>query len=261
MDWEIQAAGAPVRYAFDDDESDSEAEVSTTSSNKAVSVDIGLTTPIPSEKCTLVIGLKGPGSLYVKALKNGVSAAGTVSIKTEEKDKPTQTKEHPIFLLSPDVLGVSFQDVVENDQVYAVVKPIFELVGDRVKSVVVLDALPSAEYLHTGDRDDLLPPCLRILQSSAASSVPGLESLEVPNMLKGLSAAFTSLCEVRNVPCYTLVTMQEYYLGKPIVTLETVEAYIPALKKIGLDKLVYQTADMQALLKTEQSGAVNRLYL
>ena len=56
--------------------------------------------------------------------------------------------------------------------------------------------------------------------------------------------------------------MQEYYLGKPIVTLETVEAYITGLKKIGLDKLVYKTTDMEALLKAEQSnGSVNRLYL
>ncbi|KAI7852055.1 hypothetical protein BDC45DRAFT_195130 [Circinella umbellata] len=237
-------------------------DVSSSTTSKTVSVDIGLTTPLAGDKYTLVVGLKGPGSLYVKALENGVGAAGKITVKIEEKEKSTQTKEYPISLLAPDVLGVSFQnDVVEDDQVYSVAKPVLELIAERVKSVVILDGIPGAEYFHIGDRDDLAPPCLRILQTSASQPVTGLKSIEAPNMLKGLAAAFVSLCEVKNIPCYTLVTMQEYYLGKPIVTLETVEAYITGLKRIGLDKLVYKTTDMEVLLKTESSGSVNRLYL
>ena len=54
---------------------------SSPTTNKTVSVDIGLTTPIAGDKCTLVIGIKGPGSLYVKALKSGVGAAGTITVK------------------------------------------------------------------------------------------------------------------------------------------------------------------------------------
>ena len=97
-------------------------------------------------------------------------------------------------------------------------------------------------------------------------------------MLKGLSATFISLvsvmlwttiyeintraqCEVQNIPCYTLVTMQEYYLGKPIVTLETIEAYVPALKKIGVENLAYNTGDVEAALKADGGSSTSRLYL
>ncbi|KAI8146047.1 hypothetical protein BJV82DRAFT_576372 [Fennellomyces sp. T-0311] len=255
MDYfESSLPSAPVRYAFDDDESDSEAEAA---SSKSVTVDIGLTTPIPAEKCTLVVGLKGPGSVYLKALKKSGVAAGSLSIKSEDKD----AKKFPILLLGQDILGLPFDEAIDDEQAYAIVKPVLNLVSERLKSVVVLDGLPSAEYMHTGDRENLLPPCTRILYSSAAQPVSQLEALEAPNMLKGLSAAFMTLCEVRSIACYTLVTMQEYYLGRPIVTLETVDAYVPALRKIGVDSAASNAADIEAVLKADHPGSANRLYL
>jgi hypothetical protein len=84
MDFEDSFPSAPVRYALDDVDSDEEYEASQV---QAQPFQLNVETPIP-QHATLIIGLVGPGSAFVRAIK-GTQVIGTITqaVSCKKRDK------------------------------------------------------------------------------------------------------------------------------------------------------------------------------
>ncbi|CDS10790.1 hypothetical protein LRAMOSA11276 [Lichtheimia ramosa] len=233
MDFDEPFPSAPVRYAFDNDDSDVENEVET----NLRPIDVNLTSTL-SQPVTLLVGMQGPGSAYIEALKCATQHIGDIN-------------DCPILQISEDVLCIPLKKKVEREQVQAMSKSITGLF--KLKSIILLDSLAGADYIS--NTRDITPPFLRVLQTSNTQKLIG-DQLEPPNMIQDLTAALISYCEIHGIPGYVLLSLQESYLGKHIVTIETVDAYEDGLRKIDIARLEY---DKNKIYIDEQPQ--HRLYL
>lgn len=71
-------------------------------------------------------------------------------------------------------------------------KAIFNLFKEKVEKVVVLDAFTATGYTTETWNQDMVPPLLRVLQTSSAPVIKGLPLFEIPNMIKALSASIVN---------------------------------------------------------------------
>ncbi|KAI7882967.1 hypothetical protein K492DRAFT_205812 [Lichtheimia hyalospora FSU 10163] len=233
MDFDEPFPSAPVRYAFDNDDSDVENEEEPSLHPINVNLTCTLSQPI-----TLLVGMQGPGSAYIEALNCSTQHVGDIN-------------DCPILQVSEDILCIPLKKKVEREQVQAMAKSIVGL--SKLKSIVILDSLAAADYIS--NTRDVSPPFLRVLQSSNTQTLIG-EQLEPPNMIQDLTAALISYCEIHAIPGYALLSLQESYLGKHIVTIETVDAYVNGLKQTEITRLGY---DKSKVYIDEQPQ--HRLYL
>ncbi|KAL0078221.1 hypothetical protein F4703DRAFT_1225165 [Phycomyces blakesleeanus] len=175
-----------------------------------------------------------------------------------------KSQKVPVLELSPSVIGVPFSLAVPQEQAsqYAVnLLKSFKIPLDRV---IILDSFTAAEYTSDVWGEDLQPPYMRVLQTSATQSNPKLIHFEAPNMVKGFEAALITYCEIHAIPCYSFLTLQESMLGKLLVTTDTLDGYLPGLQALGLS-LNYDETKMNDVLKSGKNGRVDehhhRLYL
>lgn len=124
----------------------------------------------------------------------------------------------------------------------------------KLSKVIILDS-----FAH---ENDLTPPTLRVLQSSISPILKSLTQYEIPHMVTGLPAAVLNHCEIYSIPCYNLLTLQEYVYGKLLVTEDTLTAYDQGLKQLGLNVQFSSELLQQAL---DRKGRINdnhhRLYI
>lgn len=69
MDLNESFASAPVRYALDDIDSDEELEASVNSQKVSVQTDLAMASDDYNTKLTLLLGLEGPGNVYISSLE------------------------------------------------------------------------------------------------------------------------------------------------------------------------------------------------
>lgn len=69
MDLNESFASAPVRYALDDIDSDEELEDSVNSQKVSVQTDLAMASDDYNTKLTLLLGLEGPGNVYINSLE------------------------------------------------------------------------------------------------------------------------------------------------------------------------------------------------
>ncbi|PHZ09295.1 uncharacterized protein RHIMIDRAFT_246257 [Rhizopus microsporus ATCC 52813] len=233
MDFDESFHSAPVRYALDEVDSDEELE------DKIEPNTIQVMVSLPDTSLTLIFGLSGPGSIYIDSLK-GLTSIGTVENKQETVASILQIPNQPIVF-------VSFTKQIEAN----------ESVHQGLSKVIILDSFTT--------ESDLIPPTLRVLQSSASPLVQTLTLYEIPHMVTGLSAAIINYCEIHSIPCYNLLTLQEYVYGKLLVTDTTLEAYNHGLHQLGHDHLNFDSELLQKALESRHSGRIDdshhRLYV
>ncbi|KAI8367190.1 hypothetical protein EDC96DRAFT_442368, partial [Choanephora cucurbitarum] len=127
----------------------------------------------------------------------------------------------------------------------------------KVNKVIVLDSFRAVGYVSHVWGEDLVPPFLRVLQTSVSEHQPNFTLFETPNMVQGLSAAILNHCEIHQMVCYDLLSFQESMYGQLLVTNETLTAY-----ETGLNLLGYQLKlDQGKLSQMEQKQSNHRLYL
>lgn len=73
-----------MRYAFDNDDSDVENEVET----NLRPIDVNLTSTL-SQPVTLLVGMQGPGSAYIEALKCATQHIGDINVIRDIKFHPS----------------------------------------------------------------------------------------------------------------------------------------------------------------------------
>ncbi|ORY99195.1 hypothetical protein BCR43DRAFT_488881 [Syncephalastrum racemosum] len=264
MDYYDSFPTPPVRYAFDDDDESEmeEQEQQQQATQSSCSVVARLSQAIPSEhKVTLLLGVHGPGSVLLEALHDTTSIGELVTAYPED-DKRTSTTT-PILQLPSDtttLVGIPFQHTVPREDAATFVRSIMTLFQNQIESVYVLDAFARTNYISAVREDDASPPLLRVLQTSATQA-QHFEEYQPPNMVEAFTAAALAYCEIHHVPCYGFLSLQETYLGKPIVTSETLEAYTHGFQALNIN-IAYDLSKMEAAAKKQQIDQHHhRLYL
>jgi hypothetical protein len=80
MDYEESFASAPVRYALDDHDSDEEYQASQESLKISIRANLTLSTQDLDKQWTLIVGIEGPGSVFINSLEGkNAMAVGTVT--------------------------------------------------------------------------------------------------------------------------------------------------------------------------------------
>ncbi|RUS18958.1 hypothetical protein BC938DRAFT_475856 [Jimgerdemannia flammicorona] len=181
MDFDSSFPTAPTRYAFDD--SDDENLQQDTQGQQSVILKYA---PSSSARKTLVIGVTGAGSVLLNALNGERKVVGEVALSGGDA-KPSA---FPILeFASTNFLLLPCNEAVSTEQAFSWTKAALEGITN-LERVIVLDTFTAAGYITAATReDDLQPPCLRVLNTSAASPVQNLIIYEPPNLAKGLSAA------------------------------------------------------------------------
>ncbi|KAI9269900.1 hypothetical protein BY458DRAFT_456279 [Sporodiniella umbellata] len=214
MDYEDSFYSAPVRYAVEELDSDEELELDTQELNIQINATV-------STNITLVLGPSGPGQNYIESLPN-LENIGAIILSDKQETKAT-------LFQSPDssILFISFVKKIEAEEAVQYTKSILDQFRDKITQVIVLDT-----FAHD---NSLTPPSLRVLQTSVSPVLKTLSQYEIPHMVTGLPAAVLNHCEIHSIPCYNLLTLQEYVYGKLLVTEDTLVAYEQGLKQLGLD--------------------------
>lgn len=88
----------------------------------------------------------------------------------------------PILLL-PIVSNIS------DEEAGSYVRAIFSKLQGQVDKVVVLDSFTATGYISKTYDENLVPPYLRVLQTSTAALLKDVNYYETPNTIKGLPAA------------------------------------------------------------------------
>lgn len=89
-----------------------------------------------------------------------------------------------------------FNGNIQAEEVGQYTKAILNSFFGKVEKVIVLDSFTAVGYTSEVWGDDLTPPFLRVLQTSASPTIKGLTLYESPNMIKGLAASIVN--HVRN---------------------------------------------------------------
>ncbi|KAI9307203.1 hypothetical protein BJ944DRAFT_262268 [Cunninghamella echinulata] len=235
MDYEDSVPSAPVRYAFDD----SDDELDTKTSLEEDTFGMALVEPFPENPLTLIVGVNA-GSSCVAVLE-GIRIG-----HIEYKEKPISD-----IMITEDRIHLSFPTTVNVNNVNKIANLIFNFPGAQIQKVIILDSFVSTEYTSQQWGEDIRPPFLRVLQTSSTTKIPEFQLYEVPNLVKDLSASILAHCEIHNIPCYALFSLQEAYLGKHIITDETYTAYTQGLEKLGI-KLSVDKDKLDLVLKKGQ---------
>lgn len=89
-------------------------------------------------------------------------------------------------------LLIPFIGDINSEEAGQYTKAILNSFVNKIEKVIVLDSFTAVGYTSEVWGDDLTPPFLRVLQTSASPVVKGLTLYEAPNMIKGLSAAIVN---------------------------------------------------------------------
>ena len=218
-DYDQSFAAAPVRYALDDHDSDEENEAC--AQIEKVSVQTNLTIDskdIENKKWTLIFGLNGPGNVYINSLEGiTTTAIGTVDrlvnrlqyiykSKTMinfnsnvynqfEKEDP-RTKANVFQIANQSVLLIPFLKEIQAEEAAPYTKSIFNAFNGNVEKVIVLDAFTATGYTSETWNEDMIPPSLRVLQTSSAPVIKSLPLFEIPNIIKALAASIVNYVNI-----------------------------------------------------------------
>jgi hypothetical protein len=89
-------------------------------------------------------------------------------------------------------LLIPFVGGINSEEAGQYTKAILNSFVDKIEKVIVLDSFTAVGYTSEVWGDDLTPPFLRVLHTSASPIVKGLTQYEAPNMIKGLPAAIVN---------------------------------------------------------------------
>ncbi|ORY07503.1 hypothetical protein K493DRAFT_310234 [Basidiobolus meristosporus CBS 931.73] len=99
----------------------------------------------------------------------------------------------------------------------------------RPKKVIMLDALDVSDYIppRTNDAATTTSP-IRYLQTSAAPWNCDFQMLEIPNIVKNLSGAILTNCEIKGIPAALYLTFEDrrFKLEKPTNSYKEILSYL-----------------------------------
>ncbi|CEP18519.1 hypothetical protein [Parasitella parasitica] len=257
-------ASAPVRYALDDHDSDEENEACAQLEEIAVKTKLIIDSKhIESSNWTLILGLNGPGNVFINSLE-GVTTTSIGIVERLFKNENSETNANISRITNQPVLLISFTKEIQAEEAASYTKAIFNAFKGNVEKVIVLDSFTATGYTSETRNEEMEPPLLRILQTSSAPVIEGLPLFEIPNMTKALAASILNYCEIYSIPCYDFLTLQESLYGKLLVNEETLEAYGQGFQHLGFEFKFNEQA-MKKILNDVHAGLVDnnhhRLYL
>lgn len=206
MDYDDELfVSAPIRYALDRHDSDEEEEAFVISRKVTIKADMMMANTAENA-WTLVFGMEGPGNVYINSLENeNATVIGTVT-RLVEGQEPT-VKANIIQLSDKPILLIPFLGDILPEEARTYAKTILDTFNGKVNQVIVLDSFSGKSYIpKTTEVDNIVvPPFLRVLQTSCSPVLQDVHFYETPNLVKGLSAAVINYVS-RNIP-HTLMIL------------------------------------------------------
>ncbi|RHZ77402.1 hypothetical protein Glove_180g125 [Diversispora epigaea] len=248
----------PVRFAYDDDE-DSEYEEelveslkgkpsiplelpllhisSTYKNNKKISIENKLKFDI------LLIGVYGGGNIFLDLIVNNKKIViGSILLPEIKLTQNTLDQEiYPnqgcfIYHLEsdPNIAIIPCNYNINDDRCFLWVKALFDQI--KAERVYIFDTFKISSYLTNVKHKEFYPPLYRLLKTSVAPKLDdSIQLYESPNLMFNLSAALLSHCEIRRIPAYLILSLQDTFYGKNETTVQTLKGFQECLKILKLN--------------------------
>ncbi|KND02901.1 uncharacterized protein SPPG_01981 [Spizellomyces punctatus DAOM BR117] len=272
--WPFQPDGNGRDYEAEELEELENAELETTPSQQPRIVWAPSSTrKLNSEKQQLnarilLLGFNGAGSLFLHAQFENKKVIGALLLPGAELDgrsleeKPSiQNKMCLIYEIEddPSCLVVTCQYDVPKEQTAAWAHVLLNHI--QPERTIIFDSITIHEYKTASE--DLAPPFLRKLKTSAAEEIDNIAYLEPANMLTGCGAAILTLLEIRHARAWMYVSLLEMQLGRYDVTTDTLQAFEPVIKSLSRQDWVKREGSPQysKLINMFSRKDVNHLYL
>jgi hypothetical protein len=91
---------------------------------------------------------------------------------------------------------IPFTKEIQAEEAVPYTKSIFNAFKGNVEKVIVLDSFTATGYTSETWNEDMVPPSLRVLQTSSAPVIKGLPLFEIPNMIKALAASIVNYVNI-----------------------------------------------------------------
>ncbi|OZJ04923.1 hypothetical protein BZG36_02658 [Bifiguratus adelaidae] len=206
---------APLRYALDDTDSDTDSIVGVEHEGDGDDVESVRQSPLPvpsislsssthiEEPTTVILGLFGPGSVAVASLGADKQPIGQISLdQSLEKGRRLSKRSkvenvYNIYNIQGTrtiLIECTIQTTMEEENSWAfdLVKSLAQMLN--VERWLILGSFGPYDFISPdGGSSDLIPPCGKALYTSACNSkLASFESYNPPNLVKGLAAAAMS---------------------------------------------------------------------
>ncbi|KAH8555580.1 hypothetical protein BGW37DRAFT_477781 [Umbelopsis sp. PMI_123] len=160
-----------------------------------------------------------------------------------------------IFSNSNDgsVLAVISDEKVPDEMVLAVTNTLFQQLPST-KEVIIFDSYLASNYITANRQERESVPNLKCLRSSTFAKSPKVNLLSPPNLATGMTAAILTHCELHQLPCVALFTLQESSLGKALITDDMAAAFATVLAELDVNYPLLDYSSLQSILQSRKFG-------
>ncbi|KAI8583750.1 hypothetical protein K450DRAFT_222625 [Umbelopsis ramanniana AG] len=196
--------------------------------------------------CTIFYGTYGPGEVFLKASYSTGTKVGSIQLK----DKIIAS----IFASSNSStdLAIISEEKIPDEMVFAATVALFQQLP--CKEVILFDSYLASNYITFNRQERETVPIVKYLRSSLGRKSSQLDMLSAPNLTTGISAAILTYCELHQLPCVALFTLQESSLGKALITDETTAAFATALEDLDVTCPSLDYDNLQSILRSRKFG-------
>ncbi|KAI9287164.1 hypothetical protein BC943DRAFT_319152 [Umbelopsis sp. AD052] len=154
--------------------------------------------------------------------------------------------------LSPLLYSNSFH--VQSKTLQSNVSHTYRQVTKIIVRVILFDSYLASNYITPNRQERETVPIVKYLRSSLGRKSSQLDMLSAPNLTTGISAAIMTYCELHQLPCVALFTLQESSLGKALITDETTAAFTTALENLEVACPSLDYGNLRSILRGRKFG-------
>jgi len=246
MDFYDEFATIPTRYAFDEDSDEEDlAEVVDKLDLDTIKVDFAKEKYVNG--CRILYGIYGPGEVFLKASYAAGTKVGSIQLKDKTIASIIASSE------SSTEIAIISEEKVPNEIVFAVTVALFQHFSNTTE-VILFDSFLASNYITSIRQERETVPTVKYLRSSLGAKSSKIGVLNAPNLSTGISAAIMTHCELHQIPCVALFTLQESSLGKALITDETAAAFVNALSDLDVNCPSLDYGNLQNILRSRKFG-------
>ncbi|KAG2187698.1 hypothetical protein INT44_005388 [Umbelopsis vinacea] len=245
MDFSDEFPTIPTRYAFDED-SDEEDLAEVVDKLVLDTIKVDLATEKSMNGYTILYGNYGPGEVFLKASFSTGTKVGSIQLKDKIIASVIASSNN-----STDLAIIS-EEKIPDELVFAVTVALFQQLP--CTEVILFDSYLASNYITPNRQERETVPIVKYLRSSLGRKSSQLDMLSAPNLTTGISAAIMTYCELHQLPCVALFTLQESSLGKALITDETTAAFTTALEDLEVACPSLDYGNLRSILRGRKFG-------
>ncbi|KAK5582445.1 hypothetical protein RB653_004030 [Dictyostelium firmibasis] len=183
----------------------------------------------------IIVSTKGSPSIFVKACFESnqfddiadISYSDIKSLKTNVSTNSVLNNKCTVYRhkIEKSMIFITVQYDLPSERCFGFAELVLNTFKN-VSQVIVLDKLLNSHYLSHDYRHPI-PPFTRAIFNSFFKNNYSLTPLESSNIIENLSASFLTICQVRNIPACSVLSLYESHLN-----LESIQSFMPIVKSI-----------------------------